>query len=289
MNTKIQTPFLLSLIATVALTACGGGGGDSSTASKSTTPAPTSTPASTPSPTPVVDGESLPDLAHPQTGSTADAGNGLEGIWSTSGTTHTYATIDPTNNLQYVDGIATIATTEFFGSIVPTSTTWVLNTGVKYSGGFFYTASSGSGAFAAKQTFSGSYVANGSTVNLAWNYDAANALAVTQSSVTGTWTETNTSLTVDNAGAVSGTMSNCPVSGTLVLTTPLSNKNLYTFTVTVSGTASSCSAPSGTTFNGQAAIVFLPISGSSLYKRTIFYAAKTADNSRYAIGQVAKP
>ncbi|TXC81247.1 hypothetical protein FRZ40_40775 [Paraburkholderia azotifigens] len=282
MNTKIQTPFLLSLFATVALTACGGGGGDSSAATKSTIPA------SAPTSTPVVNGESLPDLAHPQTGSTAEVGNGLEGIWSTSGASHTYATIDPTNNLQYVDGIGSIPTTEFFGSIVPASSTWVLNTGVKYSGGFYYTVSSGSGAFAAKQTFGGSYVANSSTVNVAWNYDAANALAVTQSSVAGTWGETNTSVTVDNAGAVSGNISNCPVSGTLVMATPLSKKNLYTLTVTVNGTASLCSAPSGTTFSGQAAIVFLPISGSSLYKRTIFYATKTADNSRYAIGQVAK-
>lgn len=283
---KIQIPFALTLFTVVALTACGGGGGDSSTATKSTTPAATTTPTSTP--TPVVDGESLPDLTHPQAGSTADVGNGLEGIWSTSGTSHTYATIDPTNNLQYVDSIGTLATTEFFGSIVPTSSTWVLNTGIKYSGGFFYTASSGSGAFVAKQTFSGSYVANSSTMNVSWNYDAANALAVTQSSVTGTWTETNTSLTVDNAGAVSGMVSNCPVSGTLLLATPLSKKNLYTLTVTVSGTATLCTVASGKTYSGQAAIVFLPISGSSLYKRTIFYAVKTADNSGFAIGQVAK-
>ncbi|WP_109483816.1 hypothetical protein [Paraburkholderia sp. C35] len=285
---KIQTPLVLSLLATVVLTACGGGGGDSSTANKSTTPATTSTPATSPTPPPVVDGESLPDLTHPQTGSTADVGNGLEGIWSTSGATRTYATIDPANNLQYVDSIGTLATTQFFGSIIPTSSTWVLNTGIKYFGGFFYTASSGSGAFSAKQTFNGSYVANGSTVNVSWIYDAANALAVTQSSVAGSWTETNTSLTVDNAGAVSGTISSCPISGTLLLTTPLSKKNLYTLTVTVSGTATLCTVASGTTFSGQAAIVFLPITGSSLYKRTIFFAVKTADNSGYAIGQVSK-
>ena len=130
----------------------------------------------------------------------------------------------------------------------------------------------------------GSYVENGTTVNLAWNYDAANALAVTQSSVTGTWTQTGSSLTIAEDGTLTGTLSGCPVSGTLLLTTPSSGKNLYTLSIT--GTTASCTLQSGTTYSGHAAIKFLPISGSSLYTRSILFIIKSASNSTVAYGQL---
>jgi hypothetical protein len=180
--------------------------------------------------------------------------------------------------------MATIAMSEFFGVLTPTTSTWTLASGGQFQTLSYYTASAGTGSFTANSAFSGSYVANGNTVNLSWTYDPANALAVSQSTVAGTWTENQTSLTISSSGAVSGTMSNCPVTGTLMLTTAGSSQNLYTLNVTT-GTGSSCQIPNAT-LSGNAAIVFLPITNSSLYARSILYVIHTASNSGVAYGQV---
>jgi hypothetical protein len=90
--------------------------------------------------------------------------------------------VDPANNISYLSGIFTVVTSTFFGIAAPAEPNWTLTSGFESTGGFRYTASSGSGTYSAKQTLNGSYVANGQTVNLALNYDPANALAVTQSS-----------------------------------------------------------------------------------------------------------
>jgi hypothetical protein len=105
--------------------------------------------------------------------------------------------------------------------------------------------------------------------------------------VTGTWAQNTTSLTIDDAGGFTGNLLGCGVSGTLVLTTPGSNKNLYTMTTT--GTTSTCTLASGVTYTGNAAITFLPVSGSTtLYQRTIMYLIKATDNSLVAYGQLLK-
>jgi hypothetical protein len=283
----------LSLVASLVLTACGGGGGSGS----STTPAATS--ASSPSAasapvasapvaasTPTVNGETLPSLTSPQAGSTAATGNGLQGIWTANASgDKTTAFIDAQNNISYLSTVLTLPVSQFFGVISPTSTTWTLTSGVQFLQPFFYATTSGSGTFTASQAFSGSFVANSSTVNLSWTYDPANALAVTQASVVGTWAETNSSITVDSSGAVTGTLSSCPVTGTLLLTSAGSSQNLYSLSLTT-GTAAACATP-GKTLSGNAAIVFLPISGSTLYARSILYVIHSSDNSAVAYGQVS--
>jgi hypothetical protein len=289
---KNKATLALSLGASMVLAACGGGGGSNSSATPAASSASSATTASAPAAasapasTPAVTGEQLPSLSSPQAGSTAATGNGVDGIWSfTSGVDKTVAFIDPQNNLSYLSTLGTSVMSEFFGVITPGSSSWTLT-----SGGLFnlitYTATtSGSGSFTGNQSFSGSYVEGGNTVNIAWTYDPANALAVSQATVAGTWAETNSSITISSSGAVSGTLSNCPVSGTMLLATAGSSQNLYTLNLTT-GTNASCQTQN-VTFTGNAAIVFLPIASSSLYKRTILYAIHTASNTAFAYGQVS--
>lgn len=292
---KNKTKLTLSLLASFVLAACGGGGGDggnstpTSSASSASSPSVASAPApaSAPASSSALNGEPLPSLSSPQSGSAAVLGNGVEGVWVTqSGVDKTTALIDPQGNVSYLDTVAGFGISQFFGVIAATSPNWTLTSGSAFISNFYYPATSGSGSFVNKQTFTGSYVENGNTVNLSWRYDAANALAVTQSSVAGTWAETGSSLTIAGDGTLSGTLSNCPVSGTLLLATPASAKNFYTLNVT--GTTASCTLKSGATYSGNAAITFLPITGSNLYVRTIFFMIRTAANTTVAYGQLMK-
>jgi hypothetical protein len=282
------------MLGSLMLAACGGGGGgDSSTpsAQSANTPAavPASTPAATPAstPAPVLTGEALPSLSAPQAGSTAASGNGSEGIWTQSGASNMTAFLDPAGNLSYINGLFSFVMGTFFGTISTTAPNWTLNSGFETFSSLSYAASLGSGTFAANQTFTGSYTANSKVVNLALNYDPANALAVTQSSVAGTWAQGQTTITVDNAGGFTGTLQGCGVAGTLALTTPGSSKNLYTMSLT--GTTAGCSLRPGTTYTGSSAITFLPVSGSTtLYKRSIVYLFKATDNTLVGYGQLTK-
>jgi hypothetical protein len=296
MDMKIKAKLTLSLLASLALAACGGGGdggnsaaapaaGSASVPVVASAPGPASAPV--PASSPALSGEQLPSLTSPQSGSAAATGNGVEGVWTSQfGVDKTTALVDPQGNISYLNTVSGIGLSEFFGVIAPAAPNWTLTSGTAFIGGFYFPTTSGSGTFVNNQTFTGSYVENSTTVNLSWNYDAANALAVTQSSVAGTWAETGSSLTIASDGTLSGTLSNCPVSGTLLLATPSSSKNLYTLNVT--GTTASCTLKSGATYTGNAAITFLPITGSNLYVRTIFFMIKTATNTTVAYGQLTK-
>lgn len=296
MDMKIKAKLTLSLLASLALAACGGGGdggnsaaapaaGSASVPVVASAPGPASAPV--PASSPALSGEQLPSLTSPQSGSAAATGNGVEGVWTSQfGVDKTTALVDPQGNISYLNTVSGIGLSEFFGVMAPAAPNWTLTSGTAFIGGFYFPTTSGSGTFVNNQTFTGSYVENSTTVNLSWNYDAANALAVTQSSVAGTWAETGSSLTIANDGTLSGTLSNCPVSGTLLLATPSSSKNLYTLNVT--GTTASCTLKSGATYTGNAAITFLPITGSNLYVRSIFFMIKTATNTTVAYGQLTK-
>lgn len=291
---KNKSTLVSSLVASLVLAACGGGGGGSSpsttaaSASSASSPSTASSPAATSTPTATVLGETPPSLSSPQTGSTAATGNGVAGIWSDSSSVdNTIALIDPQNNVSYVSALGSLTMSQFFGAITPSAPNWTLTSGTAYFGGFYYTITSGSGTFAVRQTFSGSYVRSVNTISLSWTYDQANALAVTQSSVAGTWAQTGSSITVASDGTVTGTLSNCPVTGTLLLATAGSNQNLYTLNLAAGTSSTLCKTP-GVTLSGNAAIMFVPISGSSLYTRTIFYVIRSADNTSVASGQVAK-
>jgi hypothetical protein len=301
MNMNNKATLALSLLTSLVLAACGGGGGGDSSSSaapsssSASSPSAASTPAaSTPAASapaaassPALSGEQLPSLASPQAGSTVTNGNGFEGIWTSQSVTgKTAAFIDPQNNISGLSTIGSFVISEMFGVATPSAPNWTLTSGVHFQGGFYYPTSSGSGTFVAKQTLTGSYVENHSTVSVSLNYDAANALAVTQSSVAGTWAQPGSSLTIANDGTLSGNVNGCPISGTLLLTTPSSSKNMFTMSVT--GTGTTCALTSGGTYSGNAAITFLPITGSSLYSRSIIFVIRSANNSTIAYGQLTK-
>ena len=311
---------LASVISAIILAGCGGGGGGSSgngngnaatdtatpasgasspAAASSSTGSSTSLPTAASSPTsasapasassPAVTGEALPSLASPQAGSTAATGSGPEGIWtSASGIYQTIAFIDPSNNVSSLTAASSFVVDEFYGVVSPTATSWTLTSGLDFTtSSIVYPTTSGSGTYVPKQSFTGSYTANNNTTNIGWTYNAANALSVNQQSVAGTWSQTGTSMTITSDGSLTGSLSGCNVSGSMLLATAGSNQNLYTLTMSAAA-GTSCAMPAGLVYTGTAAILFLPITGSNGYQRTIAYSAKASDNVHIAYGQLAK-
>jgi hypothetical protein len=203
----------------------------------------------------------MPSLSTPQAGSTAATGTGAEGVWtSTSVTQHSVAFVDPQNNLSVLTAAGTFVDDEFFGVVSTSGTSWTLSSGFDFDMGVFvHPTTSGSGTYVPKQSFTGSYVTSAGTTNVAWTYDPVNALSVTQQSVTGTWSETSSSMT---------------------------NQNLYELTVSAAA-STSCQMPAGLVYTGSAAIVFLPITGSNGYARTIVYSVKAPGNTNIAYGQLS--
>ncbi|RKP50819.1 hypothetical protein [Trinickia fusca] len=288
---KKHATLTLSLLASLTLAACGGGGGSDLATPSTTTNATAPTAPSAPvAPTPPANSETLPSLINPQSGSTAAVGNGVEGIWvDETGTIKHTVFIDSSGNFTYLYLIATTVMNELFASITTNTSNWTMTPGTEFASTFTASPTTGgSGTFVPKQLFTGSYAANGGSTSISLAYDAANALAVTQASVVGTWAQQGSSMTVANDGTVSGTLSYCPVTGTLVLNTPNSNKNLYTMTVTLSPAAGSmCSLTSATTYSGNAALVFLPTQVANYYTRTLMYALHSG-NTGVAYGQLSK-
>jgi hypothetical protein len=298
---KALLPLMLSSI--VLLAACGGGGGSDSGSqtSSATQPAPTGasaasvstalpTSASAPSSasSPAMTGEALPSLTSPQAGSTALTGTNAEGIWtSPPGLYHDLALIDSNSNISSLSVLGTSVMDEFYGVISATPQAWTLTSGWDVSAFLVYPTTAGSGTYVPQKTFTGSYVANGNTTNISWNYDAANALSVTQESVAGTWSQPGTSMTIGNDGSLTGTLSGCNVSGTILLTDAGTNHNMYTTTISAAA-GTSCAMPAGMVYTGNAAITFVPITGSNGYQRTILYSVKASDNLHIAYGQLPK-
>lgn len=176
-----------------------------------------------------------------------------------------------------------------FTNLTVNGTTWSLNSGINFNArtGFTTRIDSGSGAYSAKQTLSGTMSQGGTASNFTWTYNAENALSVTQDSVVGTWAATNASFTIGTGGTVSGTLSGCNMSGTLLLATPGSNQNMYDMTLTASA-STGCRVPAGVPLSGSAAIMFVPIRGTNGFQRSILYVLRAADYSFVAYGQVVK-
>lgn len=302
---------LLAAAAISVFVVAGCGGGDSSSNASSGTPANTggannsaSTPAvaSTPlaappasapvaSSQPATVGEALPSLTAPQAGSTAVTGTGPVGIWSASGNLgySTIALVDPHNNLSTLNLLGSFVMSDDFTNLTVNGSTWSIAPGINFAGtgGIVTKIDSGSGAYSPQQTLSGTISRNGTASNFTWTYNAANALAVTQDSVVGAWTTTNASFAIASGGTLTGTLSACNVSGTLVLSTAGSNQNMYDMTVTASA-STGCKLPAGVPLSGSAAIMFVPIAGSNGFKRSILYVLHAADYSFVAYGQVIK-
>ncbi|KVH69903.1 hypothetical protein WJ41_18035 [Burkholderia ubonensis] len=280
---------------------CGGGGDGSSNANSGGTAAAASAPvvASTPvaasapvaSSQPVTVGEALPSLTTPQPGSTAATATTPTGIWTASGTLGytTIALVDPRNNLTTMNTLGSFVMSDDFTNLTVNGTTWSLNSGINFNArtGFTTRIDSGSGAYSAKQTLSGTMSQGGTASNFTWTYNAENALSVTQDSVVGTWATTNASFTIGTGGTVSGTLSGCNMSGTLTLATPGSNQNMYDMTLTASA-STGCRVPAGVPLSGSAAIMFVPIRGTNGFQRSILYVLRAADYSFVAYGQVVK-
>ncbi|MBN3817273.1 hypothetical protein G3N57_11905 [Paraburkholderia sp. Se-20369] len=290
-------------ISTFVVAGCGGGGDSSSNANTGGTAAAASAPivASTPvvlqpgapgsSSQPVMVGEALPSLASPQAGSTAATATGPIGIWTASGSLgyETIALVDPHNKLTTMNTLGVIVMSDDFTNLTVNGTTWSVSSGINFDDrtGVIKQIDSGSGAYSAKQTLSGTIVRAGTPSNFTWTYNAENALSVTQDSVVGTWATTNASFTIGSGGAVSGTLGGCNMGGTVLLATPGSNQNMYDMTLTASA-STGCSVPAGIPLSGSAAIMFVPIRGTNGFKRSILYVLRAADSSFVAYGQVIK-
>ncbi|OJB44873.1 hypothetical protein BGV60_29455 [Burkholderia ubonensis] len=279
---------------------CGGGDGSSNantggTAAAASAPVVASTPVAASAPVassqPVTVGEALPSLTTPQPGSTAATATTPTGIWTASGTLGytTIALVDPRNNLTTMNTLGSFVMSDDFTNLTVNGTTWSLNSGINFNArtGFTTRIDSGSGAYSAKQTLSGTMSQGGTASNFTWTYNAANALSVTQDSVAGTWATTNASFTIGSGGTVSGTLAGCNMSGTLLLSTPGSNQNMYDMTLAASA-STGCKVPAGIPLSGSAAIMFVPISGTNGFKRSILYVLRAADYSFVAYGQVIK-
>ncbi|WP_254218584.1 hypothetical protein [Burkholderia multivorans] len=308
---KKQSLCLLAATAISAFIVAGCGGGDDSSNASSGAPANTggannaasapavastplaAAPASAPvaSSQPAMVGEALPSLTNPQAGSTAATASGPTGIWTQSGNLgySTIALVDPNNNVSTLNLLSSFVMSNDFTSLTINGATWSLSSGFNFAGmtGIVKKIDSGSGAYSAKQTLSGTISRGGTASDFTWTYNAENALSVTQDSVTGAWATTNASFTIASGGSVTGTLSGCNMTGTLLLATPNSNQNMYDMTLTAS-TSSGCKLPAGVPLSGSAAIMFVPIRGSNGFQRSILYVLRAADYSFVAYGQVIK-
>ncbi|WP_244114098.1 hypothetical protein [Burkholderia contaminans] len=308
---KKSSLYLLAAAAISVFVVAGCGGGDGSSNASSGTPANTggannaasaptvastplaAAPASAPvaSSQPVTVGEALPSLTTPQPGSTAATATGPVGIWSASGSLgySTIALVDPRNNLSTLNLLGSFVMSDDFTTLTVNGATWSLAPGINFAGtsGIVTKIDSGSGAYSPQQTLSGTISRNGTASNFTWTYNAANALAVTQDSVVGTWATTNASFAIASGGTLTGTLSGCNLSGSLLLSTPGSNQNMYDMTVTASA-STGCKLPAGVPLSGSAAIMFVPITGTNGFKRSILYVLRAADYSFIAYGQVIK-
>ncbi|UXU90310.1 hypothetical protein [Burkholderia sp. S-53] len=308
---KKHSVYLLAAaaISVFVVAGCGGGGDGSSNASSGTpantggannaasTPVVASTPLAAPpasapvaSSQPVTVGEALPSLSTPQAGSTAATASGPIGIWTESGNLgySTIALVDPRNNLTTLNLLGSFVMSEDFSSLTVNGATWSLGSGVNFgTGGLLTKIDSGSGAYSAKQTLSGTISRGGTASTVTLTYNAANALSVTQDSVVGTWATTNASFAIASGGTVTGTLSGCNMTGTLMLATPGTNQNMYDMSLAASA-STGCRLPAGVPLSGSAAIMFVPIKGTNGFQRSILYVLRAADNSFVAYGQVIK-
>ncbi|WP_080745017.1 hypothetical protein [Cupriavidus necator] len=207
---------MLSAIALLA--ACGGGGDDGGNA---------------PAPAPAPVGEPLPSLTAPQPGSTAAVGNGSEGLW----TNLTTATLIDSRGKFINLGILGVlgGTFQFAGS------TWTLGPDTFYEHGYLEPVT-GTGTITLSNRFDGTYapVLTGGSRTISGSYDPANALAVNQAAIAGSWKQDEFEMQIDEAGSLTGTYTSgtrvCTLQGSVTLAEPGSAENLYVVNV-VAGTS----------------------------------------------------
>lgn len=284
----LAPPFSKALgvaLLSAGLGACGGGGGGDGAPPSATgftsapAPAPRPAPAPPPAPTPapppagprvdpyapVAGSEPQLLLSAPQPGSTADAGNGSEGLYEEM---FGYTFVSSSGELA-----RTMLGGTLWGSASVTGANWSFNPDTQY---FFLKASpvTGSGTFSTRISMDGSYSTDGGSPT-AWGplrYSSANALAVTQDSVTGTWSNIGEkesiglSITVDATGYFSGRTAGyeigvCALTGAVGLYQPNSAKNFYALSLNATNAAAAgekaCQLDPAP-YSGPAAIIFSP-------------------------------
>ncbi len=230
---------VVALAACTLLSACGGGddnGNGAGTApaqgeTPSPAPSPSPTPTPSPAPKPAPTGEPLPSLTSPQPGSTAEVGNGSEGIWSEA------------MGATFIDSAGRFIRAELVGMVNGgfqfTGATWNF-TPDTISEFMFVKSVTGSGTIAQNSKLDGSYQVPGQETpkTISATYDPANALAVDQASIQGKWKQGGLELSVDDQGNLSGTYTSgskiCALAGSAVLAEPGSAKNLYRVTLAAS-------------------------------------------------------
>lgn len=219
--------------------------------------------------------ENLPSLSAPQPGSLAQATAGIAGIYTSLLST---LIVDTANNFIYVPNVGMYA-----GSMSLTGSNWSLNSDSK---NYFMTVkpASGSGTFINHQTLTGSI----QTTPIDLTYNAANALAINQTDLEGTWVSSNSGVTIslglDASGNISGTSTGgsfgiCTLTGTYTQTNPGSQFNLFNVVLTASG--SGCSLEKGNAYTGLSAVMFTAAGDyvANGYRRYLSLGLKTDSGS----------
>lgn len=296
-------------VAGAGLAGCGGGGGGSGGGMPLPLfPTTAAVPAPPPAPTsgrainrdPVAGSEPAPLLSAPQPGSTAAVGNDSEGLY-----------IDQ-HHATFVSASGLIAHKSFAGSlwgaIKVTGSNWSFNTGTAYFPDALPVT--GSGTFAPRKTMTGSYAYGGREPSSfgPLNYMAENALAVSQDSVVGKWSSTDSpisfgvgvSIEVDAKGAFTGKtagaqIGSCSISGTITQAQPGTAKNMYDFTLKAVDASTDgkgvCKLNTGGPYAGPAAVGLEPagLFDSNGYFRSIMFLIKAPDGAIVTSGMRKQP
>lgn len=227
--------------------------------------------------------EPLPDLKAPQPGSAADRKLPLVGLYSNS-RGHMVVSPDLQTMRRTLVGLVS-------GAVSVVDNTWTYLPGATENF-VLVKPVAGSGTFVQGQSVEGTMTyplePALNPTSFAMDYDAANALAVTQASLQGTWRNTDRgddiSISIDADGNVTGTSTgtsfgNCVLTGDVKLADPGSNINV--FKQSLVGAGGACRLQSGATYRGLSAIAFTP-AGSFVgngYRRQLIFSGVTAEGS----------
>jgi hypothetical protein len=194
-------------------------------------------------------------------------GNDSEGVYE-SGLGYTF--VGASGEIAHDLGTGTL-----FGSITVSGLNWVFNPDTQFhdEDTDALSPATGAGALSPKSSMNGSYATSDGPLSTFGpvTYSTANALAVSQGSVAGTWSGGNldagVSIAVDSTGTFTGTTSGaligtCSLAGTIVQSQPGTAKNMYRVVMNVLDTAmtddDACTLGNNLAYTGPAAIVLTP-------------------------------
>lgn len=204
------------------------------------------------------------------------------------------AFIDATNNYLGTDGSRLLV-----GKWTLMGSAWSFDPSSLIYIGFnpapFVTGLIGSGTLNTRLSFSGMYGPLAASLPVAYEYSTANALAVSQADVSGTWSALGTSFTIGATGSLtgrytdSGIASDCALTGTMVLAEPATQKNLLAVTLTSADFPGATCKVSGN-LAGFASLTFKN-AGSALvpsYVRTLTFLVVRSPTTAFMAGELTK-